>query len=167
MNFSLRPWNIDDLESLVKYANNPNIAKNLTDKFPHPYTEEVGRSFITFATSRNPVHILAIDIEGEVVGASGIHQQEDIMCKNAEMGYWLAEPFWGKGIVTEVVKQMVEYGFANFDIDRIYARPFGSNIGSQRVLEKAGFTLEARLEKTLYKWGRYEDDLIYAVRRNK
>lgn len=165
MNFTLRPFKESDLESLVKYANNYNIAKNLTGKFPHPYTVENGRQFIAIANKNKPHNILSIDVNGEVVGAIGIHPQEDIMCKNAEMGYWLAEPFWGKGIVTSAVKQMTEYGFKNWDIDRIYARPFGSNIGSQKVLEKAGFQLEARFKNTIFKFGEYQDELFYAVRR--
>ncbi|MDV7400217.1 GNAT family protein, partial [Arthrospira platensis SPKY1] len=77
---------------------------------------------------------------------------------------WLAEPFWGRGIVTEAIKQVVDFAFNTYDINRIFARPFGTNIASQRVLEKAGFTLEARLEKTLYKNGEYLDELIYSVR---
>jgi len=105
MNFTLRPLTINDLGSLMKYADNPKIADNLTNIFPNPYTEESGRWFIKFATSHDPKHIMAI-----------------------------------------------------------YARPFGSNIGSQKALEKAGFKLEGRFEKTLFKNGRYEDDLIYAMR---
>ena len=81
------------------------------------------------------------------------------------MGYWLAEPFWGKGIITAAIRQMVEYGFKTWDITRIYARPFGSNIASQKVLEKAGFRLEVRFEKTIFKNGVFEDELIYAIRR--
>ena len=165
MDYKLRPWKITDLTSLVHYANNYKIARNLTDKFPYPYTEEKGRWFIEFARSNEPNHIMAIDVGGEAVGGIGIHPQEDIECKNAEMGYWIGEPFWGKGIMTKAIIQMVDYGFDNFEIERIYARPFGTNIGSQKALEKAGFVLEARFEKTLYKFGEFEDELIYAVRR--
>ena len=165
MHFFLRPWSLNDLDSLVKYANNFNVAKNLTNKFPHPYTEENGKFFIHMATKHDPPNILAIDIKGEAVGGIGIHPQDDIMCKNAELGYWLAEPFWGKGIMTRAVPQMIEYGFKHWDISRIYARPYGTNIGSQKVLEKAGFKLEARFEKTIFKNGEFLDELIYAVRR--
>lgn len=165
MDFKLRPWTMEDLNSLVRYANNYKIAKNLTNKFPFPYTEENGRGFIEFALSQEPNHIRAIDVNGEAVGGIGIHPKGDIECKNAEMGYWIGEPFWGKGIMTKAIIQMIDYGFDNFEIDRIFARPFGSNIGSQKALEKAGFTLEGRFEKTLYKFGEYEDELIYAVRR--
>lgn len=138
MNFKLRKWNSNDLDSLVEYADNWEIAKNLTDKYPHPYTRVAGEQFIKFASSSSN-HIYAIDINGVACGGIGLHPQEDIHRKNAELGYWLAEPFWGKGIMTEAVKLMIDYGFKNIDIDRIYAIPFGSNIGSQKVLEKLGF----------------------------
>ena len=165
MKISLRPWTPADLHNLVKYANNANVAKNMMDIFPHPYTEENGRNFIAFATQDNPVRIFAIDVNGEAVGSIGLHPQQDIQRKNMELGYWLGEPFRGKGIMPQAVLQMVAYGFAHFDITRIFARPFGSNIASQKVLEKAGFTLEARFENTFFKNGAFVDELIYAVRR--
>lgn len=165
MDFSLRPWTADDLESLVKYANNFRIAKNMTDQFPHPYTLEKGKAFIGFASSETPPNILAIEVGGEAAGGIGIHPQHDIYCKNAELGYWLGEPFWGRGIISRAIVQMTEYGFRNWDIDRIFARPFGTNFGSQKALEKAGYTLEGRFEKTLYKNGEFLDELIYAIRR--
>jgi len=164
MKFNLRPWTIHDLQSLVKHANNFNIAKFMTDKFPHPYTEEAGKSFIEFATYNSPLHIFAIDINGEAVGGIGIHPQCDIHCKNAELGYWLAEPFWGKGIITKAISQITDYGFKTFDIDRIYARPFGTNAGSQKVLEKAGFIIEGKFERSLFKNGEYLDELVYSLR---
>jgi len=162
--FRLRPWTIKDLKSLVKYANNPKIARFMTNQFPHPYTNATGKAFINFAISTKPARIFCIEVNGEAVGGIGIHPQNDIQCKNAELGYWLAEPFWGQGIVTQAVKQMVQFGFETFDINRIFARPFGSNLASQRVLEKAGFALEARLQNTLFKEGVYEDELIYCIR---
>ena len=133
MHFTLRPFTINDLDSLVKYANNPKIANNLTDKFPYPYTTENGKMFIEFATKNTPTNIFAIDINGEICGGIGIHPQEDVHRKNAELGYWLAEPFWGNGIITKAIVQMVDYGFKNFDITRIFARPYGTNEASQRV----------------------------------
>jgi ribosomal-protein-alanine N-acetyltransferase len=165
MRFNLRPWKLDDLNSLVKNADNFNVAKFLTDVFPHPYTTEDGKAFLEFITKITPVNNFAIDIEGEAVGGIGIFLESDIHLKNAEIGYWIAESFWGKGIITEAIKQIVEFGFKTYDINRIFARPFGTNIASHRVLEKAGFTLEGRFEKTLYKNGEYLDELIYAVRR--
>ena len=167
MNFILRPWSINDLDSLVKFANNFEIAKNMTDEFPHPYSVSDGKAFIEFATKDSPLHIFAIDINGEATGGIGIHPQPGIQRKNAELGYWLAQPFWNKGIITKAILQMVEYGFKTFDINRIFARPFGTNVASQKALQKAGFILEARLEKTFIKNGEYVDELIYAVRHGK
>lgn len=165
MQFTLRPWQPADLTSLVRYANNPHVAQNLMNSFPYPYTEVDGRAFIAMALQSKPPNRMAIEIGGEAAGGIGLHLQQDIYCKNAELGYWLAEPYWGKGIMTEVVAQMVAYSFEHFDIDRIFAKPFGTNLSSQRVLEKAGFALEGRFEKTIFKNGVYHDELVYAVRR--
>lgn len=167
MEFILRPWQDDDLDSLVLYANNWNIAKNLTDAFPHPYSAENGRAFIAMTQKDQPTRIFAIVVEGKAVGGIGLHHKADIYRKNMEMGYWLAEPFWGLGIMPRAVKQMADYAFQHFDIQRVYACPFGSNLASQKVLEKAGFVLEGRFEKTLFKNGAFEDELIYAIRRGE
>ena len=165
MEFALRPFSMSDAERLPEYTNNFRIAKFLMDVFPHPYTVEDAKTFITMATKDDPVRIFSIDINGRASGAIGLHPQQDIFKKNAELGYWLAEPFWGKGIMTKAILEMVEFGFKAFDIHRIFARPFGTNIASQKVLEKAGFKLEARLEKTVFKYGEYLDELIYATRK--
>ena len=165
MNFTLRPFIDSDLPSLVKYANNYNIAKYLTDQFPHPYTDEDGQKFISSVSNSNPVNVFAIEVNGEAAGAIGIFPQSDIHRKSAEMGYWLAEPFWGNGIMTRAIGEIVEYGFKTFTIVRIFARPFSTNPASQRVLEKAGFTCEARLKDALYKNGIYMDELIYSIRK--
>lgn len=167
MDFKLRPWTYEDLSSLVKNANNFNVAKYMTDAFPFPYTETNGKAFIDFATKDNPVHIFAIDIEGEAAGGIGIHPGEDIYRKNAELGYWLAEPYWGNGIISEAIKQIVDFAFINYDIERLFARPFGSNNASQKVLEKNNFVLECRIQKNLIKNEEYLDECIYAIRRNK
>lgn len=165
MEFILRPWHISDLDSLVENANNPNIAKFMTNGFPHPYTPENGKAFIAMATKDEPIHIFAIDVNGKAVGGVGIHPQSDILCKNAELGYWLGENYWGKGIVTKAIKQITDFAFKTYDINRIYARPFGNNLASQHVLEKCGFKLEAKIEKNIFKNGEYLDELIYAIRR--
>jgi RimJ/RimL family protein N-acetyltransferase len=167
MEFKLRPWNKEDLPSLVHHANNWNVAKNLMDRFPHPYTEADGIVFLSTITNDDPVQHFAIDINEQAVGGIGIHPQPDIYRKNAELGYWLAEPFWGKGIVTKAIQQMVAYGFSHFEINRIFARPFGTNLASQRVLEKAGFRLEGRFQKTIFKNGEYIDELVYAIRKDQ
>ena len=165
MKFKLRPWTLEDLNSLVRNANNFNVARFMTDGFPHPYTNENGKSFLEFAAKDTPINNFAIDIQGEAAGGIGIRLQSDIHKKNAEIGYWLGESFWGKGIITEAIKEIIEFGFENYDINRIFAKPFGTNPASQRVLEKSGFKLEGKFEKTLLKNGEYLDELIYAIRR--
>lgn len=162
---TLRAWSAADLNNLVRYANNWNIAQYLTDQFPHPYTEEKGKAFIDMASQHDPVRIFAIDLNGQAVGGIGIHPQQDIYRRNAELGYWLAEPFWGQGIMSHAIKSAVNYAFDTFAIDRVFARPFGSNIASQKVLEKANFILEGRFEQVLIKAGVVEDELVYAIRR--
>ena len=162
MDFKLRKWSEADLNSLTKYANNWNVAKWLTNGFPHPYTQEDGKAYLSMIANDNPLKVFAIEVGGEAVGSIGIFPQSDIHEKNAEMGYWLAEEYWGQGIMPKVIQEIVEYGFRTFDIIRIFARPFSTNLKSQRVLEKAGFTLEARLKKALFKNGEFLDELIYA-----
>jgi [ribosomal protein S5]-alanine N-acetyltransferase len=161
--FILRPWKSEDIDCIVKYANNKKIADNLTNAFPYPFTKKDAEMFVQKFSGELPVKAFAIEINEEFCGAISVFPQEDVHCKNAELGYWLAEPFWGKGIITEAVKKMIEYGFATWDITRIFARPFGSNIASHRVLEKAGMTLEARFEKAIYKNGEFMDELFYSI----
>ncbi len=165
MEFKLRTWQVTDLLSLVKYANNENIARWLTNAFPHPYTEEDGKAYLAMIANDNPVKVFAIEVNGEAVGSIGLFPQSDIHEKSAEMGYWLAEEFWGNGIMSGAIREIVEYGFRTFDIVRIFARPFATNERSQKVLEKAGFHFEARLQKALYKNGELVDEIIYATFR--
>ncbi len=164
MDFILREWHNDDLDSLVKHANNHNIAKFLTNGFPHPYTKDDGIKYLASVSQQYPTQIFTISVNGEAVGSIGLFPQTDIHTKNAEMGYWLSEEYWGNGIMPEAIKLIVDYGFKTFDVIRIFARPFGTNLQSQRVLEKAGFTLEARFDKALFKNGAFIDELIYAIR---
>ncbi|MBQ20932.1 MAG: GNAT family protein [Vicingaceae bacterium] len=165
MKFKLRPWKISDLDNLVKYANNWNIAKNMTDQFPFPYSEKDGKAFIEMATKDDPVHIFAIDIDGQAVGGIGIHPQNDIHRKNAELGYWLAEPFWGQGIISNAIKLIVDFAFETYAISRVFARPYGTNIASQKVLEKNHFVLEGKFDQVLIKDNLLLDELVYAIRR--
>lgn len=165
MDIILRPWHLNDAEHLAEIANNSNIAKFMMNQFPHPYTLENANAFINMASANTPKNILAIDLNGKAIGGIGTHLQSDVYCKNAELGYWLGEDYWGKGYITKAVQLMIEYAFKSFEIERIFAKPFGSNKASQKVLEKSGFVLEAQLSKTIYKNNVYEDELIYAVRR--
>ncbi len=159
----LRPWTINDLPTLVQLANNPEIAKYLTNHFPHPYTEEDGKVFLEKTIAEQPFNVFAITCDGQVAGSVGIFMQSDIHAKSAEVGYFVGEAYWGRGLAVAAVREIVEYGKKNWDIRRIYARPFGTNIRSKRVLEKAGFKLEACLKDSIYKNGKFEDELIYSI----
>ena len=170
--FTLRPWTMDDLDNLVRFANTKRIADNLADAFPHPYTPEDGIVFVhagnsdgsqPHAVSQLPGRVFAIVVEEVACGCIGFYPQADVHRKNAEIGYWLAEEYQGRGIMTEAVKQVIRYVFSTYDICRIFASTFATNRASQRVLEKAGMHLEARLHQSICKNGQVLDELIYSV----
>ena len=161
----IRPWKVDDLDDLVHGANDPNVARWMTDGFPSPYTVADGQAFLASVTRDDPAKVFAIEVDGRAAGSIGIFPQSDVHRRNAEMGYWLSRKYWGRGIMPRAISQIVAYGFSTFDIDRIFARPFGSNERSHRVLEKAGFVFEARFNSTLIKDGRLEDEVYYAIHR--
>lgn len=161
----LRSFHTSDLDALVRLANNPNIAKTLTDRFPHPYTEQDGLRFLEFAinSKQDDKHLLhAIEVDGQFAGGIGLHPESDIFRLNTEIAYWVGEPYWNKGITTQAIKEVVKYGFTEFDFTRIFARLIGSNKASARVLEKAGFTLECTIPRSIIKNGLLEDCLVYA-----
>lgn len=163
--FLLRSWRKSDLPALVKYANNKKIADQLRDGFPYPYTESDGRSFLKMAIRSKPINVFAIEIDGEAVGSIGFFAQGDVHRLNAEIGYWLAEHHWGRGIMSEVIQVFSNYVFANFSLIRLYAETFGSNVASHRALEKAGFVREAVLKKAIIKNGQLHDEVIYSLLR--
>ena len=165
--FLLRPFRESDLPSLVKHANDPSIAAILSDAFPYPYTEEHGRAFLSESMQRLPFR-RAIDIGGEACGAIGLHPRQDLWRRNLEIGFWLGRAYRGNAIMSDAIQEMVRLGFTEFpEITRIFGTTFGTNIASQRTLEKAGLTLEAKLVGTLVKNGRVEDEWVYAVRRGR
>ena len=156
---TLRPWQKTDDLALVKYANNPKVSAWLIDSFPYPYSLDDAHWWL----SNHPTINFAIDHRAEAIGGIGITLKEDIYRKTAQLGYWLAEPFWGKGIMTEAVSLMVKYVFANYDIERIQAGIFDANPGSMKVLERAGFTKEGICKKALCKKGIMYDEHLYAL----
>ncbi|MDR0791758.1 MAG: GNAT family N-acetyltransferase [Chitinophagaceae bacterium] len=162
--FVLREWRLQDVKSLVENANNINIWKNVRDYFPHPYTEKDAEKFIQSVIHQpKPYTIFAIEIEGKAVGGIGIIPQEDIYKITTEMGYWLGEKYWNRGIMTRAVKQMVEYTFKKFSVTKIFAAIFEYNTASMKVLEKAGFTKEAILKKAAIKNGKTIDLHYYGL----
>ena len=150
--FILREWRLSDKESLAEHADNIGIWNCVRDYFPYPYTIKDGEEFITMVMGKpKPAVDLAIEIEGRAVGGVGIVLQQDVERVGAEIGYWLGERYWNRGVMTDVIKKMVEYSFANFHIQKLYATIFDFNIASQRVLEKAGFEKEAVLKQAAIK----------------
>lgn len=164
MEFTLRPWRKEDLVSVVRNAADKEITGNMSDAFPDSL--EKWAKFLEYAIDNNDILYLAIDIKGEAVGGIGVKPMDDIYRKNAEMGYWLAKKYWGKGIITQAIKLIVKKAFETFNIDRIYATPFETNAASHKVLEKAGFILEARFAKKVIKNEKELDELVYVIRRN-
>ncbi len=167
MNIVLRKWEENDVKALLKYAGNPKITQFMSDGFAGISTAEGAVKFIEFANSGSDKIYRAIDVDGEAVGGIGVMMQTDIHRKNAELGYWLAEPFWGKGIVSRAIPMIVDEAFETLDINRIFAKPFHTNTASHRVLEKSGFQHEAKLDKAVIKNGEFLDEYIYAIRKTK
>ena len=163
--FIIREWRRGDEPSLARNANNRKVWINLRDAFPHPYTMEDARRWVEKAGSEYPLTSFAIVVDKEAVGGIGIVLQPDVFRRSAEIGYWLGEEYWGRGIVTEALRALTDYAFANFDLCRIYAGVFESNPASMRVLEKAGYEFEARMKKAVTKDGKTMDDFIYAIIR--
>jgi len=158
----VRSWQTSDVESLARYANNHNIWKNLRDAFPHPYTRHDAREFIRAIRLREPETTFAIAVQGEAVGSIGFVMHSDVERVSAEIGYWLGEPYWGRGILTEALKGVTSYAMKAHGLTRIYALPFAWNTASCRVLEKAGYVLEARLRCSAVKDGELTDQMQYA-----
>lgn len=163
--YLIRNFRPGDEDALVRHANNPKIWRNVRDRFPHPYTRADAEWWIAHTSSENPEASFAIVVDGEAVGAIGFIPQEDVFRRSVEMGYWLGEEYWGKGIVTDAVRALSDYIFANLDVCRIYATVFEWNPGSRRVLEKAGFQFEGRLRKAVTKDGQTIDEFMYALVR--
>jgi [ribosomal protein S5]-alanine N-acetyltransferase len=158
----VRSWRSTDLESLVVHADNRNIWINLRDRFPHPYTRSDGRAFIRTARKMQPETFFAIAVDGTAVGGIGFVLQGDVERVSAEIGYWLGERFWGRGIVTEALIAVTRYAIEQHNLTRLFAVPFAYNAASCRVLEKAGYTLEGRLRRSAIKDGVLVDQLQYA-----
>jgi RimJ/RimL family protein N-acetyltransferase len=164
----LREWILSDAESLAENANNINIWNNVRDYFPYPYTARNGEEFIAMVLNKpKPVTDFAIEVEGSAVGGIGIVLNSDVERIAVEIGYWLGERYWGRGIMTSAVNEMIDYAFANFSIIKIYAPVFDFNIASQRVLLKVGFEKEAVLKQAAIKNNKIIDLHYYGLIKNK
>jgi [ribosomal protein S5]-alanine N-acetyltransferase len=161
----LREWRMSDIPSLVKYADNRKIWLNLRDVFPHPYTSEDAIWWIEHANNK-PGTNFAIVLHDEAIGGIGLIPQQDVYRRSAELGYWLGEPFWGKGIMTAAVAAITAYTLDNFELVRLFATVFEWNRPSVRVLEKNGFQLEGKLVKSITKDNQLIDAFLYALTRD-
>lgn len=161
----IRKWKLSDAKDLAAALSNKKIQDNLRDGLPYPYTEQDGADYISsmLSADENETFAFAITVDGKVAGSIGIFRQANIHRKTAELGYYIAEEYWGKGIMTEAVIQICEHVFSKSDIIRIYAEPFAYNLASCRVLEKAGFQYEGTLRSNAVKNGKVIDMKMYSL----
>jgi RimJ/RimL family protein N-acetyltransferase len=165
MKCRIRKWELSDAKDLAAALSNKKVQDNLRDGLPYPYTEQDGKEFISamLSADENETFAFAIMVDDKVVGSIGIFRQGNIHSQTAELGYYIAEEYWDKGIMTEAVKQICEYVFGDSDIIRIYAEPFAYNIASCRVLEKVGFQYEGTLRSNAVKNGKVIDMKMYSL----
>lgn len=163
----VRSWEWRDRDAIVPHANNRKVSINLRDRFPYPYTINDARTWLEMVIDHTPETNFAIDVGGEAVGGIGFTLQPDVARRSAEIGYWLGEEFWGRGITTEALIAVTDHAFTNYDLCRLYAHVFEWNGASARVLEKAGYTFEGRLRKSVTKEGQTIDQLMYAMVRER
>lgn len=159
---TLRPWRSDDADALLSHANNISVAKQLRDRFPHPYTRTNAIAFLKHCVSVDPPTNFAIQVGAEAVGGIGFVPGNDIERYSAEIGYWLGEQHWGRGIATEALVLATTHAFDRFNLLRLFALPFADNLGSLRVLEKAGYVREGILKASCVKYGHPRDQALYA-----
>jgi [ribosomal protein S5]-alanine N-acetyltransferase len=158
----VRSWEPGDLASLVRHANNRRIWLNLRDRFPHPYTVNDGVAFIRRVRDSRPETSFAIEVDGEAAGGIGFMTLHDVERVSAEIGYWLGESYWGRGVCTDAVRAVTAYAIEHHGLTRVFALPFAHNIASCRVLEKAGYVLEGHLRRSAIKDGKITDQKLYA-----
>lgn len=160
----LRPWAISDAEELALIADNKNIADNLRDMFPNPYSLNDAIQWLSNVLEQEgPKRYFAIIVNGKLAGSIGLTPKTDIYRKNAEVGYFLTPEFWNRGITTKALKAITAYAFRTFDIIRVYAEPYADNTASRQVLEKAGYIHEATFKNYVIKNGVIKDSCIYSV----
>jgi len=158
----VRSWRGEDAVSLPFHANNRKVWINLRDGFPHPYTVEDARRFIAAAMAQSPETRFAIAVGGEAVGGIGFLLHADVERVSAEIGYWLGETFWGRGIATEAVRAVTAHAIRAHALTRVYAVPYEWNPASFRVLEKAGYVLEGTMQRSAIKDGHVIHQRLYA-----
>lgn len=162
---AVRSFRDADAAELARHANNRKVWLQLRDRFPHPYTIENAREFIAFARGADPETAFAVTVDDLPVGSIGVVLGEDVERCSAEVGYWLGEPYWGRGIATRALVGFTRYAFATYELERLFAVPLAANTASCRVLEKAGYRIEGRMRRSAVKDGVVQDQSLYAILR--
>lgn len=162
-NIALRPLLKEDKEAMAHLLNNKKVWDNLRDVIPFPYTERDASFFISRALQATDHITFAITYEDTFVGVIGLIPQQDVYRKSMELGYWIGEPYWNKGIATAAVQLIVHYAFATMDINRVFSGVFEYNTASMKVLEKCGFVKEGVAKKAVVKNNRLWDHHLYAL----
>jgi RimJ/RimL family protein N-acetyltransferase len=160
---TVRSFRDSDAEALARHADNRQVWLQLRDRFSHPYTVDNAREFIAAARSGVPATAFAVTVGDAPVGAIGVMLRDDVERRSAEVGYWIGEPLWGRGIASCALVGSTRFAFVAYELERLFAVPFASNIASCRVLEKAGFKLEGRMRRSAVKDGAVQDQLLYAA----
>ncbi len=158
----LRGWQSGDERSLVENANDPEVARFLRDRFPHPYTMEDATGWVAFNQDVVPVSNFAIEVDGVAVGGAGFEFGDDVYRFGAEVGYWLGRAYWGRGIATRALAGLTRHGFERLLLVRLFAGVFAGNEASARVLENCGYVREGIARSAAFKAGRFVDVLQYA-----
>lgn len=161
----IREWKRSDESSLIAAANNRNVWRNLHHRFPHPYTIDDANFWFSLLSSMPEASHWAIEVEGIAVGGIGVDPGAGIFAKSGEFGYWLGEPYWGRGIMSEAVPVTSKYALDHFGLARLEAPVFSWNPASMRVLEKSGFMREGVLRNSAFKDGQLIDQVLYALVR--
>ena len=154
-----------DAAALALHADNRRVWLQLRDRFPHPYTIDDARGFLRSVQAEDPETAFAITVDDLLVGVIGVVLRDDVERCSAEVGYWLGEPYWGRGIATRALAGFTHFAFTFYGVERLYAIPLASNTASCRVLEKAGYQLEGRMRRSAVKDSVVQDQLLYAVLR--
>jgi ribosomal-protein-alanine N-acetyltransferase len=160
---TIRPWAETDAAALHRHANNRNVSIHLRDRFPYPYGPEQARTFLGWIATQESPTVWAIEVDGEAAGGIGIELHSDVERVSAEIGYWLGESVWGRGIATEALTAVTAEAFRRFEITRLFAVPFANHAASVRVLEKAGYSREGHLRQSAIKNGIIRDQLLFAA----
>jgi ribosomal-protein-alanine N-acetyltransferase len=161
----LREYSDSDLDRLVRLANNESVSRYLVYTFPYPYSKNDGEWWISTGSRLNGAITRVVEHQGQLVGSVGISPQIGWRSHLAEIGYWIAEEYWGRGMATAALTQMTDYAFKNLPLRKLYAAVLAPNVASMRVLAKCGYVCEGILKREVQKQGIYFDTHHYALHR--